>query len=62
MEKDDFVKALVSALSSEKVQKSLKHSICDEIIKEVRDLREIVKKKDDHIKNWKNKSMFLSQN
>lgn len=50
MDQEEFVKALITGLSNDKVQAILKKTICDEIITEVRDLTEIVKKKDDKIK------------
>ena len=49
MDQKDFTKALITALSTDKVVKCLRKAIGDEILKEVRVLSEIVKKKEEKI-------------
>ncbi len=59
MDEEDFVKALIKALTSEKVQRCLKQSICGEILKELHDLTEIVKKKEQKINELTDKVLIL---
>ena len=49
MDQEEFVGAFTKALKTETVQRCLKEAICEDILKEVRDLTEIVKRKDKRI-------------
>ena len=49
MDQDDFLKAFVRALSDETVIRKMQHAVCGQLHKEVSELRDIIKSRDDRI-------------
>ena len=56
MDQDDFLKAFVRALSDETVIRKMQHAVCGQLHKEVSELRDIIKSRDDRIAELEKKS------
>lgn len=58
---EDFVKAFISALSEEKVVKKLENVICERLIREVHELRDVIKERDVKIKDLEKEITSLKE-
>ena len=59
MERDDFTKAIIEAFQNKSVVDTIKEAIANDLLKEINELKTLVKEKDEKIKDLKEKVSSL---